>query len=375
MPWSNNGNGDGGKKNTSPWGQKPSSPQEPNDFDALIKQSQEKFKDFFGGGGNFNGTSNGKIVVLILLGSFILWLFSGFYIVDAEEQAVITRFGKYHRVADPGLNYRIPSPIERDIKQKVTRIEREEVGFRSTESSNSGNYTQTRTTAQRNIPQESLMLTGDENIVDINFEVQWKIRDIKAFVFNVYKPKDTVKNAAESAMREVIGNTPIASALAEGRSNIEQKTKELLQKTLDAYGAGVDIVRLQMLKVDPPAQVVDAFRDVQTARADKEREINQAQAYQNDIIPRARGDAARLVQEAEGYKQEVIARSKGDASRFVAIYEEYKGARDVTKKRLYLETMEDVLQGMDKIIVDNKGSQGVVPYLPLPQLTKQQPAK
>lgn len=371
MPWSDNGNGDNGKKNPAPWGQKPSSSQ-PNDFDALIKQSQDKFKDFFGG--NFNGMNNAKLFLLILLGSFLIWLFSGFYIVDAEEQAVITRFGKFHRTADPGLNYRIPSPIEQDIKQKVTRIEREEVGFRSTGSTSAGNYVQTRTTAQRNIPEESLMLTGDENIVDINFEVQWKIRNIKDFVFNVYRPKDTVKSAAESAMREVIGNTPIAAALAEGRSTIESKSKDLLQKTLDSYGAGVEIVRLQMLKVDPPAQVVDAFRDVQTARADKEREINQAQAYQNDIIPRARGDASRLVQEAEGYKQEVIARSKGDASRFVAVYEEYKGAKDVTKQRLYMETMEDILQGMDKIIIDSKGSQGVLPYLPLPQLTKKQPA-
>jgi modulator of FtsH protease HflK len=370
MPWSDNGNDDNGKKKPLPWGQKPSTP--PADFDDIITQTQQRFREFFNG--DFNGGGNGKIILIVMLGSLFLWLFSGFYIVDPEEQAVITRFGKYHRTTDSGLNYHIPAPIEYAIKQKVTRIEREEIGFRSTGSLNtpgSSPQLQTRTaTSQRNISEESLMLTGDENIVDINFDVQWKIRDIKDFLFNVYKPKDTVKSTAESAMREVIGNTPIAAALAEGRSSIEQRTKDLLQKTLDSYGAGVEIVRLQMLKVDPPAQVVDAFRDVQTARADKEREINQAQAYQNDIIPRARGDASRLVQEAEGYKQEVIARSKGEASRFLAVYEQYVNAKDVTKKRLYLETMEELLQGMDKIIVDNKGGQGVIPYLPLPQLTK-----
>ena len=371
MPWSNNGNGDGDKRPPlTPWGQKP--PPAPNDFDDLIRKIQENLKKILQGHGG--GMSNGRVVILLALTVLVLWLFSGFYIVDQEEQAVITRFGKYDRIAGPGLNYRIPAPIEQDIKQKVTRIEREEVGFRSTGTISSNGYSQTSTSSDRDISQESLMLTGDENIVDINFEVQWKISDIKQFLFSVYRPKDTVKSAAESAMREVIGNTPIASALAEGRSTIEMKTKELLQKTLDSYGTGVEIVRLQMLKVDPPAQVVDAFRDVQTALADKERAINQAQAYQNDIIPRARGDAERLVQEAEGYKQEVIARSKGEANRFTAVYEQYKNAKDVTRKRLYLEAMEEVLQGMDKVVIEDKDGHGVVPWMQLPQMNKKQPA-
>jgi len=366
MPWNDNGKGDGGKKQPNPWGQpSPAS----NEFDNLLAQARRMGRQFSGGNFSGAGGNNGRIVILIVLAMAVVWLFSGFYIVDPEEQAVITRFGKYDRTAGPGLNYHIPSPIEQDIKQKVTRIEREEVGFRSMGTIETENYNQDeKPTSQRDIPEESLMLTGDENIVDINFEVQWRIRDIKDFLFNVYRPKDTVKSAAESAMREIIGNTPIAVALAEGRSNIEQRTKELLQTTLDSYGTGVEIVRLQMLKVDPPSQVIDAFRDVQTARADKEREINQAEAYQNDIIPRARGDAARLVQEAEGYKQEVVDRSKGDASRFLAVYQQYKNAKEVTRKRLYLETMEEVLQGMDKVVIDNK--QGVLPYLPLPQLNK-----
>ncbi len=358
--------------NDGPWGQSPWKPKSPtprgSDIDDLLHKSQQRFKDMLGGGSNGKDNAN-RFIPFILLAALLVWLASGFYTVEPEEEALILRFGQFSRLAEPGLNYHLPTPLERVIIEKVTRIEREEVGFRSTSTFNlSANKL---SNAQRNIGEESLMLTGDENIVDINFEVQWKINNLKDYLFNVYQPKDTVKSAAESAMREVIGNTAIAAALAEGRSTIEQRTKALLQSILDSYGAGVEIVRLQMLKVDPPSQVVDAFRDVQTARADKEREINQAQAYQNDVIPRARGNAARLIQEAEAYKQTVITRSKGDANRFLAIYNQYKLAKDVTRKRLYLETMEDILQGMDKIIIDNsKGAQGVLPYLPLPAVTK-----
>lgn len=360
-------------QNEGPWGQSPWKPKSPSpqkgkgDIDDLFQKGQRHFKNMLQG--DSNQTNNPRIILLIILASLVLWLLSGFYTIDPEEEAVVLRFGQYSRVAGSGLNYHLPTPFERVIIEKVTRIEREEIGFRSTATYN-GSSQQTNS-SQRNISQESLMLTGDENIVDINFEVQWRITNLKDFLFTVYKPKDTVKSAAESAMREVIGNTPIAAALAEGRSTIEQKTRTLLQSILDSYGTGIEIVRLQMLKVDPPAEVVDAFRDVQTARADKEREINQAQTYQNDVIPRARGDAARLVQEAEGYKQQVIALSKGDANRFLAIYNQYKVAKDVTRKRLYLETMEDVLRGMDKVIIDNKGTAGVLPYLPLPALKKE----
>lgn len=358
--------------NDGPWGNSPWKPKPPsstsgNELDDLLLKGQQHFKKILGGPTGSN--SNSKVLFIILLGSLVLWLLSGFYTVDPEEEAVVLRFGQYNRIADSGLNYHLPTPFEHIIIEKVTRIEREEIGFRSTAT-----YSMTsnqNASSQRNIPEESLMLTGDENIVDINFEVQWKISNLKDYLFNINKPKDTVKSTAESAMREVIGNTPIAAALAEGRSSIEQQTKTLLQSTLDSYGAGVEIVRLQMLKVDPPAEVVDAFRDVQTARADKEREINQAQTYQNDLIPRARGNAARIVQESEGAKQEVIARAKGEASRFLAVYEQYALAKEVTRKRLYLETMEEVLQGMDKIIIDSAtGTQGILPYLPLPTLNK-----
>ena len=216
------------------------------------------------------------------------------------------------------------------------------------------------------------MLTGDENIVDINFEVQWKISDAPNFLFNVRNPEDTVKAVSESAMREIIGKSLIATVLAEGKSQVELGAKKLIQETLDSYKSGIEIVTVNLLKADPPAQVIDAFRDVQTARADLETSRNQAEAYRNDIIPKARGSAQQMILEAEGYKQEVIARAEGEASRFLAIYNEFRQARDVTKKRMYLETMEDILQGMNKIIIEGKGSQGVVPYLPLPEL---KPAK
>jgi membrane protease subunit HflK len=211
------------------------------------------------------------------------------------------------------------------------------------------------------------MLTGDENIVDINFEVQWRIRDPKAFLFNVRNPEITVKNAAESAVREVIGSTQIATALAEGRLDIEVKSKQLLQSILDSYKSGVEVVRLQMLKVDPPHEVIDAFRDVQTARADMERLINQSETYRNDIIPKARGESEKIVLDAEAYKARVIARAEGEAARFASVYKEYASAQDVTRKRMYLETMEEIMRGMNKVVIDDK-VQGTVPILPLNDL-------
>lgn len=353
-----------------PWDTNPSSPKRPKGT------KEDRFNDFFTKGPkpfkkmklpSFFDSQNPRFFIVIGMLILGFWLASGFYIVEPEEEAAVLRFGKYHRAAYPGLNYALPHPFERVIKQKVMRIEREEIGFRSNQFEGARGFRN----VQKNLAEESLMLTGDENIVDINFEVQWKIRNLKDYLFNLHIPKETVKSAAESAMREVIGNTPIAAALADGRSEVERKTLELLQQVLDSYQSGVEVIRLQMLKVDPPAEVVDAFRDVQTARADKEREINQAQAYQNDAIPRARGEAARIIQDAEAYKQEVIARASGDANRFLAIHEEYKLARDITSKRLYLETMESILQGMDKIIVDSsKSTQGILPYLPLPSISK-----
>jgi membrane protease subunit HflK len=263
---------------------------------------------------------------------------------------------------------RWPSPIETVLKPSVTRINRTEIGFRSAGEA-------TRAGTSRDLPQEALMLTGDENIVDINFTVFWLIKDAQAYLFNIRNPEGTVKSAAESAMREVVGQTPIAQALAEGRGKIETDTEHLLQGILDSYGAGIAVTQVQLAKVDPPAPVIESFRDVQRALADKEKLRNEAESYRNDIVPRARGDAARIKQEAEAYRAEIIARSTGDADRFTAVYRAYSVAKDVTVQRLYLETMEEILKNSNKIIIDRaaQGQTGVLPYLPLPNLLNSAP--
>ncbi len=222
------------------------------------------------------------------------------------------------------------------------------------------------------VPNESLMLTGDENIVDLNFVVLWRIKDAGLFLFNIRDPDSTVKAVAESVMREIIGKTPIAEAMTEGRRQIEVAADEQLEQILDEYGAGIQVTQVQLRKVDPPSEVIDAFRDVQRAQTDRERLQNEAEAFANDILPRARGEAERLLQEALAYRQEVEANAVGDAQRFLSIYEQYRTAQDVTLKRIYLETMEDVLRGMNKVIIDSsaQGGSGVVPYLPLPELER-----
>ncbi len=278
------------------------------------------------------------------------------------------RFGKYERTASTGLNYHLPEPIEQIIKEKVETLRKEEIGFRS--NANGRDNASDNANPSHNVMQESLMLTGDENIVDINFIVQWKISSLKNYIFNIFNSRETVRSVSESAMREIVGNTTIDSAIAEGRSNIEHEAKILLQKILDSYNSGVEITTLKLLRADPPAEVIDAFRDVQTAKTDKEREINRALAFHNEVLPKARGEAAQITSESEGYKKEVVERAKGEAGRFDLIYNQYKIAKDITKKRLYLEAMEDILQGMDKIIIDNQKNTGVVPYLPLTQLDK-----
>ena len=363
MAWGDKGGFDGG----GPWGrptgggnqQQPSGGETPPgggpDFDEWVRISQQKFQQMFPGGGD---SKKGIALVFAIL--LVLWMASGIYIVKADEQGVVLRFGAYDRTTGAGVNYHLPYPIETVATPRVTVINRVEVGTRSGMSSRKGGET--------SIPEESLMLTGDENIIDINFEVQWKISDAPNFLFNIRGPEETVRAVSESAMREVIGSTRIATVLAEGKLQVEQNTRKLIQDTLDHYNAGIEIVRVNLLKADPPAQVIDAFRDVQTARADMETSRNEADKYRKDIIPKARGQAEQMILEAEAYKQEVIARAQGEASRFASVYKEYAQARDVTKKRMYLETMESILQGMNKVIVDGKNSQGVLPYLPLPEL-------
>ncbi len=368
MFWLSQGGGPwgGGPRGGGPWGGGPrgggpgGGPRGPRapDFEELLRRGQDRFRRILPGG---FGTGAGIAVVLI--GIFVIWLASGFYRVLPDEVGIVLRFGAYNRTTQPGLNYHLPSPIETALTPSVTRVNRTEIGYRSGENAT------TRQPATRQVPSEALMLTGDENIVDINFTVFWVIKDAKSYLFNIRDPELTVKSASESAMREIVGQTPIAQALAEGRAKIEGETRELLQSILNSYGAGIDITQVQLQRVDPPAEVINSFRDVQAALADRERLRNEAEAYRNDIIPRARGDAVRIQQEAEAYRQEIIARSQGDAARFLSVYQAFKSAQNVTLQRLYLETMEDVLKNSTKVIIDKSaGGNGVLPYLPLPAL-------
>ncbi len=359
MPWGDNNDSKGPK---NPWGGGRSRGPNDPDIDELIKKSREKFKGFFSGGPNKYPSFG-----LIFLGVIIFWLATGFFKVETDEQAAVLRFGEFHRLSDPGLRYAMPFPIENVIKLKVTTVNKIEIGYRSSHS-------RSKDSKGSKVTEESLVLTGDENIVDANFQVQWFIKDLKLFLFNLSGVEQTIKNAAESAIREVIGKNPISTVLADGkREVIQQEAQELLQAILNSYESGVEIKKVQMLDASPPSAVLDAFRDVQNARADRERLRNEADAYRNGIIPQSRGEAEKLMQESEAYKQEAIAKAKGEAERFKSVYEQYRQAKDSTRQRLYLETMEEILKGMDKMLIENKS--GAIPYLALPEIGKQKKEK
>ena len=358
-------NGDDFKGGGSPWGAPPSGRngsgrggQKPPNIDEVIKKIQDLISKLIPGG----KVGGSKPIILGLVVLIAIWAFSGLYRVLPDEQGVVLRFGKFVSTTQPGLNYHIPYPIETVLTPKVTKVNRIDIGFRA--ASDTG-----RTAGVDDVSEESLMLTGDENIVNIDFSVFWVIKDAGKFLFKIQSPVETVKAAAETAMREVVAKSRLQPILTEGRSNVENETQDIIQGLLDEYESGIQITQVQTQKADPPDQVIDAFRDVQAARADMERSKNEAEAYQNDVIPRARGDAAKILQEAEAYKKQVVALAEGEASRFLAIYNEYKNAKQVTQERMYLETMERVLADIDKVIIDRKAG-GVVPYLPLPELTK-----
>ena len=349
----------------SPWGapnknNKQPSSNNPDDMEDLAKKFQDGLKNMFGGSSKTPDVK--KPITLFIIGAIAVWALSGFYRVDADEQGVVLRFGKYTNMTQPGLNYHLPFPIESVMTPKVSRVNRIDVGFRSSNEGSRGTI--------GDIKEESAMLTGDENIVDINYSVFWVIKDASKYLFNIQDPIGTIKVVAETAMREVIARKKIQTILTQGRAEIEIEVQKIMQQILDSYNSGVDITQVQAQKSDPPAQVIDSFRDVQAAKADKERAQNEAEAYANDVIPRARGEAAKIVQEAEGYKKEVVAQAEGEASRFIAIYNEYAKAKTVTQERMYLETMEKVLSGVNKIIIDKQSGSGVVPYLSLPELKK-----
>lgn len=364
MPWSDQGGGGGWKGGgQGPWGQGPQGKgPTPPDLEDLLRQGQERLKRFSPGGGSYGG----KGIVLGLLILVLIWLATGIYRVNTDEQGVVTRFGAFSKLTQSGLNYHLPYPIESATVLKVTRVNRVDVGVRSGESFGG------RRTAERDVPEESLILTGDENIVDLDFSVFWVVKDAGKFLFNVYDPPSTVKMVSESAMREIVGRNKIASILSKEKQEIEDTVKILIQKTLDEYGAGILVTNVQLQKVDPPSQVVEAFRDVQAAEADKDRTINEAQEYANKVVPEARGNAQRILQASEAYKARVVAEAVGQTSRYAAIFKEYKKAPEVTRKRMFLETMESVFGNMKKVVIDEKasGGSGVVPYLPLGELTK-----
>lgn len=367
MPWTNQGGGGGGGGpwgpppggggGPNPWGRPPGGggPQPP-DLEDLLRRGQDRLRRAVPG-----GFGSGRGVALVLGVLTLLWLASGIYRVEYNEQGVVLRFGEWVRTEQPGLNYHLPAPIETVYLPKVTAVNRIEVGYRSAGEGRR---------SERDVQDESLMLTGDENIIDIDFTVFWRIKDAGQFLFMIRDPEGTVKVAAESAMREVIGRTELQPALTEARQQTEQATHRLLQAMLDDYKAGIEVMQVQLQKADPPAPVIDAFNDVQRARADRERLRNEAEAYRNDIIPRARGESERLIQEASAYREQVVSLAQGDANRFRKVYEAYAQAKDVTAKRMYLETMEEILRGSNKVIIDGnaQGAQGVVPYLPLHQL-------
>ncbi|MFZ1109793.1 MAG: FtsH protease activity modulator HflK [Rhodomicrobium sp.] len=369
MPWNQNGGGGGNWKGGpgGPWGQGPSGGGgAPPDLEELLKRSQDKLRQAMPGGIGYFGSALIFLVVAAAVGYF------GFTVrINPDERGVVQQFGKFDRELSNGINFRWPYPVEEVTVIPYTRQNRIEIGF---STGTAGPFGPIRTP---NRAEESLMLTGDENIVDVNFNVFWNVKDAPAFLFNVRNQGDgldansNVKAVAEAAMREVIGQNEIQPILTKSRQEIEESVKALMQRTLDSYKAGINITQVVLQKVDPPAEVIAAFRDVQAARADQERARNEAEAYANRVIPEARGDAQRILQAAQGYREQSVAEAKGRTERFVKVYDEYQKAPEATRRRMYIETLERVLGGMDKLIIDEKANaSGVVPYLPLGELQK-----
>lgn len=370
-PW-----GSGGRKggdDQGPWGGGPRGPngrrptgggpnRPPNDIDEIMRRGQERLRVLMGGGGRGPGGSGfgdwfGRGSIAIgLLAAFAFWLFMSFYQVRPEEQSVELFLGRFSGTGEPGLNF-APWPL---VSHEIRAVRVENTENIGTASARNGS---------------GLMLTGDENIVDVEFQVVWNISDLSEFLFNLADPQETIRAVSESAMREVIGRSELDPILNRDRGLVSSDVQTLIQATLDTYQAGINVVRLNLDRVDPPREVIDAFRDVQAAEQERGRFENQADAYANERLAQARGEAAQLLEEAEGYRARVVNEATGEASRFVAVYEEYDKAQEVTRKRLYLETLERVLGATDKIIIDNAisgsgGGQGVVPYLPLNELRR-----
>lgn len=367
MPWSNQSGGGG--NNGGPWGQGPGGSGgsgggsgggggQPPDLEEMLKRSQDRMKQVMGGSG-----LPGPLLFLAGAAAIGVIVWNAFFFqVATQEQGIVLRFGEYNRFVGPGLHFRFPYPVEEVMKPKIEQANIENIGVRAGVSTSSS--------IARDARDEGLMLTGDENLVDMGFVVIWKIKDAEKYLFKIQNPDSTVREVAESAMREIVGKSEIQPILTQARQKTQNDVRALMQQILDSYEAGVEIVEVKLQKVDPPAEVIDAFRDVQASRADKERLQNEAFAYANKIVPEARGEAERILQAAEAYKQQTVAEARGQADRFKKIFTQYQKAPEVTRERMFLETMERVLGRTDKILLDGKAGSGVVPYLPLDQLQK-----
>jgi len=349
MPWNDNANpgpwgsppsGDDGERKEPPKRSQGGGPRRPNgpDLNAGFDRLRRRLGEMFGGGGR--GVQPGAIAAIAAV-AFALWALSGLYVVQPNEEAVVTTFGAYSRSEAPGLRYHLPSPIEHVDKVPVTSLNRLDVGGGGTSDSD--------------VPQESLMLTSDENIVDLNFSVTWRIADASRFLFSTRSPEEAVKAVAESAMREVIGKTPLDLILTTGRGQAQLQTADLMQKILDSWGAGISVVEVQIRTVNPPQEAVAAFRDVQSAEQDRDSAVNEANAYRNRVVNEAKGDAAKIIQSAQGYREQSVRTATGDAARFNSIYNEFKRSPQATRDRLYLETMERVLAHSNKVVISGKG--------------------
>ncbi|KAA2242221.1 FtsH protease activity modulator HflK [Salinarimonas soli] len=376
MPWSNQsgggggggpwGGGGGGRGPGGPWGNGPQGGGpggNPPDLEDILRRGQDRIRDIMPG-----GSMGGKGLVALLLLGALLWLATGIYTVRPNEVGLNLRFGRFIGQSSEGLRYNWPYPIGQVIKPSVTTVQRTEVGYRSGGGPRGGN---------RDVLEESLMLTGDGNIVDIDFDVQWQIDAARAnnYVFNLQNPDGTIKSVAESAMREVIGRRQIQNILTTEQGSIAQEVQAITQGALDAYGAGVRINVVQLQAAVPPAQVREAFFDVNAAQQDAVRLQNEAETYASRVVPEARGQASQIVQQAEAYRERAFADATGQASRFNQVYDEYRKAPDVTRQRLFLETMERVFGGTDKVLIDPsaQNGSGVVPFLPLNELQRRPP--
>ena len=365
MPWN-----EPGSDNRDPWGQG-NGQKGPPDLDDVIRDLQKRIRAIFGGGGRSSGggrklpSLGGKAIGLLLLVAAVLWVASGFYVVKQGEQSVELRFGAFKMIKQAGLRWHMPYPIEANEIVNVQQLRTVEVGYR----------TNFRSNQLASVPKEALMLTEDMNIIDISFAVQFDIKDPKNLLLFVAGSLDSVvRGATESSVREVVGRNSMDFAITGGRREIAQETKNLLQTILDRYHTGINIKAVEMQNAQPPAEVKAAFDDAVKAREDEERLKNEAEAYANDILPRARGGAARFIQEAQAYQATVVANAQGEASRFIQVLEEYQKAPEVTRDRLYLDAMEDVLGSSTKLIIDQQSGGNNVMYLPLDQLIRQRAA-